>query len=165
MMRSTRGLTVVLTMGSLFVGAACGKTTPARTPGGNIVQVDTQSAAPPAVRHDERVFAGGSAPSAISFPNPFAGEAMPAAEGAQLFPANNCDGCHGGGAVGWVGPSLTAGRWRFGGADAEIFQSIYYGRPHGMPAYGGLLPPDMIWKLVTYIKSLPPPKDVPTESW
>src|SRR2546425_5998380 len=26
------------------------------------------------------------------------------------------------------------------GADGDIFQSIYYGQPHGMPAYGGLLP-------------------------
>lgn len=77
----------------------------------------------------------------------------------------NCDGCHGSGAIGWVGPSLADGRWRFGGSDASIFQSIYYGRPHGMPAYGGLLSSDVVWKLVTYIESLEPPPDVPTEAW
>jgi mono/diheme cytochrome c family protein len=34
-----------------------------------------------------------------------------------------------------------------------------------MPAFGGVLQPPMIWRLVAYIKSLAPPKDVPTESW
>jgi cytochrome c oxidase cbb3-type subunit 3 len=77
----------------------------------------------------------------------------------------NCDGCHGGGAVGWVGPSLADGRWRYGGADDEIYQSIYYGRPKGMPAFGGVLPPDAIWMLVTYLQSLPVPAGVPTQSW
>src|SRR5205823_12690282 len=83
----------------------------------------------------------------------------------RTFGVMNCDGCHGGGAVGWVGPSLRDGRWRYGGADGDIFQSIYYGQPHGMPAYGGMLPPTAIWKLVTYLQSLEPPANVPTESW
>jgi cytochrome c oxidase cbb3-type subunit 3 len=77
----------------------------------------------------------------------------------------NCDGCHGGGAVGWVGPSLVDGRWRYGGTDGAVFQSIYYGRPRGMPAYGGILSPSAIWKIVTYLRAQPVPVDVPTESW
>jgi len=85
--------------------------------------------------------------------------------GAALFTGMNCDGCHGGGAVGAVGPSLTDGRWRYGGADADIYRSIAEGRPKGMPAFGGVLPPAMIWRLVAYIKLLPAPKDAPTESW
>src|SRR5439155_930144 len=84
-----------------------------------------------------------------------------AAEGERTFSAMNCDGCHGGGAMGWVGPSLRDGRWRYGGSDGEIFQSIYYGQPHGMPAYGGLLPPGAIWKVVTYLQLLEPPANVP----
>jgi hypothetical protein len=28
-----------------------------------------------------------------------------------------------------------------------------------------VLQPAMIWRLVAYIKSLAPPKDVPTEAW
>jgi len=76
----------------------------------------------------------------------------------------NCDGCHGSGAwVGWAPACATAAALR--GSDAEIFQSICYGQPHGMPAYGGLLPPDAIWKLVTYLQSLEPPANVPTQSW
>jgi cytochrome c oxidase cbb3-type subunit 3 len=77
----------------------------------------------------------------------------------------NCDGCHNPGGVGWVGPSLADGRWRYGGADAEVFSSIYYGRPKGMPAFGGVLGADGVWTLVTYIRSLPLPSDLPTESW
>jgi len=77
----------------------------------------------------------------------------------------NCDGCHGGGGSGWVGPSLADGRWRYGGSDAEIFASIYYGRPKGMPAFGGKLGTDGVWTLVTYLKSLTPTADVATESW
>ena len=121
--------------------------------------------APPAVRYDEHVFAGGVAPPAGSLRNPYAGDRKSADQGATLFSAMNCDGCHGSGAVGWVGPSLSDRRWRYGGADGEIFQSIYYGRPRGMPAFGGLLSPDAIWKLVTYLQSLGPPPDLPTESW
>lgn len=121
---------------------------------------------PPAVRYDQHVFAGGVAPPAATLRNPYTGDRASAAQGEQLFGAMNCDGCHGGGALGWVGPSLADGRWRFGGSDGAIFQSISYGRPHGMPAYGGLLlSPDAVWKLVTYLQSLEPPADVPTEGW
>jgi cytochrome c oxidase cbb3-type subunit III len=120
---------------------------------------------PPSVRPSDRVFAGGIVPPAGRLTNPLPENTKTAAEGAQFFTSMNCDGCHGGGAVGWVGPSLTARRWRYGGTDGEIFQSIYYCRPHGMPAFGGALPAETIWKIVTYLKSLPAPADVPTESW
>jgi cytochrome c oxidase cbb3-type subunit 3 len=77
----------------------------------------------------------------------------------------NCDGCHGGAADGWVGPSLIDGRWRYGGADGPVFQSIFYGRPEGMPAYGGVLAANAAWKIVAYLRSLPVPKSVPTQAW
>ncbi|HEV7704887.1 MAG TPA: c-type cytochrome [Gemmatimonadaceae bacterium] len=116
-------------------------------------------------KHADRVFAGGIAPPAERVTNTAAQNAKAADEGATLFTSMNCDGCHGGGAVGAVGPSLTDGRWRYGGADADIYRSIAEGRPKGMPSFGGVLQPAMIWRLVAYIKSLPPPKDAPTESW
>jgi mono/diheme cytochrome c family protein len=124
--------------------------------------------ATPQARYEARIFAGGVAPSAgapRADKNPFRGDRQSAVEGERTFGVMNCDGCHGGGAVGWVGPSLRDGRWRYGGSDGEIFQSIYYGQAHGMPAYGGLLPPGGIWKLVTYLQSLEPPANVPTQSW
>ena len=116
--------------------------------------------------HEERIAAGGIAPTGTTGTvNPFAGDTTSIREGMFLFSSMNCDGCHGGGAVGWVGPSLTDGRWRYGGSDAEVFQSIYYGQRQGMPAYGGILQPVIVWKIVAYLRSLPLPKDVPTESW
>jgi mono/diheme cytochrome c family protein len=124
-----------------------------------------QEAAPPSVRHEAHVSAGGVPPSGAELTNPHQGDDKAVEAGAGLFASMNCDGCHGGGAVGWVGPSLADGRWRYGGTDDEIYQSIYYGRPKGMPAYGGVLPSDAIWMVVTYLQSLPVPDAVPTQSW
>ena len=128
-----------------------------------------QSDRVPSSVHFDRVFVEGvttfSGTAAIPATDPFAGDSESIRFGEKLFSGYNCDGCHGGGAVGWVGPSLTDGRWRYGVTDAEVFRSIYYGQPHGMPSYGGVLQPVIIWKIVAYLKSLPPPKDVPTERW
>jgi cytochrome c oxidase cbb3-type subunit 3 len=86
--------------------------------------------------------------------NPFAGNAQAAAEGKQLFGAMNCVYCHGAEASGLMGPALNNTGWRYGGTPAEIYRSIHDGRPGGMPAWGGRLPPDQIWKLVTYLQTL-----------
>jgi len=141
--------------------AACGRG-PAKSPPSSDTAGTT--ALPAAVRYDQHIFAGGKAPLGAAERNPFAGDARSAAEGKQLFGSMNCDGCHGGG-EGWVAPSLSDGRWRYGGSDAAVYQSIFYGRPKGMPAYGGLLSPQIIWKLVTHIQSLPPPRALPTQRW
>jgi cytochrome c oxidase cbb3-type subunit 3 len=152
---------------ALVVAAACGG---GSSDGGRGVASATPSGAatdsgPPSVRYEQHVFAGGVAPPAGKLTNPFRGDARSAKEGEQLFKTMNCDGCHGGDATGWVGPSLSDGRWRYGGADGVVFQSIYYGRAEGMPAYGGVLTPPLAWKIVTYLNSLTPPKAVPTQSW
>ena len=125
-----------------------------------------QRAAPPAVVYEEHIPVGGNLPPGMSLTNPLKGDAKAAEDGGKMFAGFNCDGCHGGGAVGFVGPSLADGRWRYGGSDGEIYTSIFYGRPRGMPAWGGSLPPDAIWKLVSYIQSLQPAKDtLSTTSW
>lgn len=121
--------------------------------------------APPSIRYEQHVAAGGVAPVAATLANPFADDRASVAEGERTFVAMNCDGCHGGGAAGWVGPSLVDGRWRYGGTDGAVFHSIFYGRARGMPAYGGVLSPDAIWKVVTYLRAQPVPADVPTERW
>ena len=119
----------------------------------------------PAVRYEAHIVAGTVAPQGVELTNPHNADPAVAKKGALLFAAMNCDGCHGGDASGWVGPSLTDLRWRYGGADSEVFNSIYYGRPKGMPAFGGTLGVDGVWTLITYIRSLPVPPNVPTESW
>jgi mono/diheme cytochrome c family protein len=123
------------------------------------------STTPPAVRYDAHLAAGGTLPPGTAPTNPHAGDAAVAKQGALLFTTMNCDGCHGGDASGWVGPDLADKRWRYGGSDAEVFSSIYYGRPKGMPAFGGVLGTEGVWTIVTYLRSLPAPADVPTESW
>ena len=118
----------------------------------------------PALASEDRIPAGGVQPAANALSAPRPAKPNPDA-GGSLFGQMNCDGCHGGGAVGWVGPSLVDGRWRYGGADEEIFSSIYYGRPKGMPAYGGVIGADGVWNLVAYIKAQAVPSVVPTTSW
>jgi len=123
------------------------------------------SVVPPAVSSESHIVAGDVPPTTGTLRNPHAGDAAVARSGALLFTAMNCDGCHGTGGSGWVGPNLGDGRWRYGGADAEVFNSIYFGRPHGMPAFGGALGTEGVWTLVTYLRSLPVPPNVPTQSW
>jgi cytochrome c oxidase cbb3-type subunit 3 len=128
--------------------------------------VHAQRTAPPAVRSDEHVDAGGAVPPAGTLQNPLRENKQAAEEGGKLFSAFNCDGCHAGGAAGAAGPSLADGRWRYGGSDGEIYHSIFYGRPRGMPAWGGTLPSEAIWRLVSYLKSIEPAKDTAaTTSW
>jgi cytochrome c oxidase cbb3-type subunit III len=143
---------------SCLVLIGCGRqgAPPAKQGAGNVL---------PAVRYEAHLAAGATAPSGATMRNPHAGDQAVARNGALLFTTMNCDGCHGGGAAGWVGPSLADGRWRYGGTDGEVFSSIYFGRPRGMPAFGGVLGAEGVWTLVTYLRSLPPPADMPTESW
>jgi cytochrome c oxidase cbb3-type subunit 3 len=115
--------------------------------------------------YEAHIPAGGRPPAGAGLNNPFRSDASAARNGEALFSAMNCDGCHGGAGSGWVAPSLADGRWRYGGDDAEVFSSIYFGRPKGMPAFGGAISPTAIWSLVTYLKSLSPPANVPTESF
>jgi len=79
------------------------------------------AAAPPAVAYEAHVAAGGVAPPGGTLSNPHQGDKAVAAAGANLFTAMNCDGCHGPEGSGAVGPNLGDGRWRYGGADAEVF--------------------------------------------
>ncbi len=118
---------------------------------------------PPSVRYAEHVSAGGNAPPAGELSSPFANDSSAVPDGARIFSTMNCDGCHGAGATGWVGPSLVDGRWRYGGSDGSLFQSIFYGRPRGMPAYGGVMSAGAIWKVVAYIRAQPVPAVVPTQ--
>ena len=101
----------------------------------------------------------------VQLSNPFEGDKGKIKEGAALFVSYNCMDCHGADGSGAMGPSLADGRWHFGGTAGEVFQSIYEGRPEGMPAWGGRIPDDQIWRLVAYVQSLGIGKDVATENF
>ena len=92
---------------------------------------------------------------AASIRNPYGdANAQAIQQGHELFVRMNCAGCHGYGATGGMGPNLTDKYWRYGGTPANIYKSIYEGRPQGMPAWNPALPPREIWKLVAYVESL-----------
>jgi len=84
--------------------------------------------------------------------------------GARLFVGYNCLDCHGADGSGAMGPSFQDGRWHFGGSPGEVFESIYQGRPDGMPAWGGRISNDQIWMLTAYVRSLSS-KDLSTENF
>lgn len=86
--------------------------------------------------------------------NPHEGDKKAIAEGAQLFIAYNCIDCHGADGSGAMGPAFSDGRWHFGGSPGEVFESIYEGRPDGMPQWGGRISNDQIWMLTAYVRSL-----------
>ncbi|GJG89603.1 hypothetical protein tb265_47840 [Gemmatimonadetes bacterium T265] len=85
--------------------------------------------------------------------NPYEGDSAAAREGGALYQQMNCADCHGYDLKGGMGPNLRDRYWRYGGSPAEIYKTLWEGRPQGMPAWGRALPPEQLWKLVTYIES------------
>lgn len=107
------------------------------------------------VAHEEYIPVGlPSRARPLSLRNPFEGNREAIATGARIFVAYNCVDCHGADGSGAMGPSFQDGRWRFGGSASEVFESIYQGRPEGMPAWGGRISEEQIWMLVAYVRTL-----------
>ncbi|MGN6183126.1 MAG: c-type cytochrome [Thermoanaerobaculia bacterium] len=75
------------------------------------------------------------------------------AEGARLFRAYNCNGCHSNGGGG-IGPALMDDYWLYGSHPENIHDTIVEGRPNGMPSFGGKIPDYQIWQLAGYVRSL-----------
>jgi len=89
----------------------------------------------------------------VTIKNPYSGDMAAIKEGHDLFIGMNCAGCHGYDLKGGMGPDLTDSYWRYGGAPADIYKTIFEGRPQGMPAWGRTIPPALIWKVAAYIES------------
>ncbi|MGE5537540.1 MAG: c-type cytochrome [Gemmatimonas sp.] len=96
----------------------------------------------------------GGAPEIPDIKNPFANDPGAAERGMKHFRAFNCIGCHADNGGGGMGPALSNARWIYRSTPANIFLSISQGRANGMPAWGGMLPPNVIWELVSYIESI-----------
>ena len=45
-------------------------------------------------------------------------------------------------------------KWIYGGEIDQVYLSIAQGRPNGMPAFAGMIPPQQIWQLAAYVRSL-----------
>lgn len=86
--------------------------------------------------------------------NPAADDEGSAERGRRYFSQFNCSGCHAPNGGGGMGPSLSNAKFVYGGKPADIYLSILQGRPNGMPAWGAMLPEEIIWDLVSYIGSI-----------
>ena len=75
------------------------------------------------------------------------------AAGKRLFTWYNCNGCHAGGGGG-SGPALMDDVWIYGSEPMTIYQTIAFGRPNGMPAFGTRVPEDQLWQLAAYVRSM-----------
>ena len=99
--------------------------------------------------------------------NPFGNSPGAIAAGARLFEAS-CSVCHGDEGQGGIGPSFTNGEFlaqKGYGTDGEYYAVISggsdakkaIGRPGspdgGMEAYGGQIPPDGIWQILSWIRA------------
>lgn len=73
--------------------------------------------------------------------------------GKRLYNMYNCVGCHFNGGGG-IGPPLMDEAWTYGGRLDQIYNSIYQGRPNGMPAWGEHLTEEQIWKIAAYVRSM-----------
>ena len=117
------------------------------------------------MQHDDNLPAGFPlAVKPIVVRNPYEGNKDAIHTGSQLFIAYNCLDCHGADGSGAMGPSFQDGRWHFGGSPGEVFESIYEGRPDGMPSWGGRITNDQIWMLTAYVRSLSS-RDLSTENF
>jgi cytochrome c oxidase cbb3-type subunit III len=154
-------LGVVLTVVVIVAGDAQGI-----TPGPNNVTPKQLADTSKFVAHGEHMIAGLVAPrDTLVLRNPFEGNAAAIALGAKLYISYNCVDCHGADGSGAMAPAFIDGRWHFGGSAAEVYESIFQGRPEGMPAWGGLIDQYSIWRLVAYVRSLEKGKNVATENF
>jgi cytochrome c oxidase cbb3-type subunit 3 len=100
------------------------------------------------------LFPGGEKPPAPDATGKqYEGNVQAIAAGSKLFDWYNCSGCHFHGAGG-IGPAFDDSVWLYGGRIDQIYDSIYQGRPNGMPVWGHIIPSSAIWQIAAYVKSL-----------
>jgi cytochrome c oxidase cbb3-type subunit 3 len=93
--------------------------------------------------------------------NPYEGNVDAIAQGRALFHSMNCIGCHASQGGGGMGPPLSDHVWIYGSEPGQIFMTIMQGRPNGMPSFANALPPESIWKLAAYVRTLSQPSGEP----
>lgn len=114
---------------------------------------------PPRVPGSALIPGGSAAVAAVQ--NPYWRSPDAIRDGQRLYDWYNCSGCHAGGGGG-MGPPLMDQNWIYGSRPANLFDVIVEGRPGGMPAFGGKIPEDEIWKIIAYIATMGGMQDVGT---
>jgi len=95
-------------------------------------------------------------PSDGTTKNPFAGDAEATAVGKLIYEATCAGYCHATEGSSRAGrcPNLFDCEWKHGSSDSEVFHSITAGVPRTeMVGFKGKLPDDILWKVVTYLRS------------
>lgn len=94
--------------------------------------------------------------------SPVADDAAAAERGRKYFANFNCIGCHADNGGGGMGPALSNRSFIYGDSAENIYLTIAQGRPNGMPAWGALLPSNVIWDLAAYVQSI---SQAPDSEW
>jgi cytochrome c oxidase cbb3-type subunit III len=100
-----------------------------------------------------KLYPGGT-PIKPDIKNPVAGDPAAVQRGWKYFLGFNCVGCHADNGGGGMGPALSNRKWIYGSEPADIYLTIVQGRPNGMPAWGPMLPDNVVWDLVAYVLSI-----------
>ena len=104
-------------------------------------------------------------PGGVSVPeiqSPVANDSNAAQRGMKYFISFNCVGCHMANGGGGMGPALSNSFFKFGDKPAQMFNVISHGAPLGMPAWGSVLPDNVIWDIIAYIQSI---SQAPDKQW
>jgi len=87
--------------------------------------------------------------------NPFANDLKAIAEGEEMY-RSQCLPCHGTGGGRATAPDLSRGTYGVGDRDEDLYRIIFNGG-RVMPAFGGTLREDGVWKLVSYVRTISKP--------
>jgi len=96
---------------------------------------------------------GGQPPPPDPRSRKYEANAFQISQGGRLYRWFNCNGCHFNGGGG-IGPALMDDQWIYGASIEQIYNSIAQGRPNGMPSWNGKIPPQQIWQIAAYVRSL-----------
>jgi cytochrome c oxidase cbb3-type subunit 3 len=105
----------------------------------------------------------GAVEACTTVKNPVADDQQSVQRGMRFFISFNCVGCHAPNGAGGMGPALSNEAWfKYGTDPSVLFLVISHGAPNGMPAWGTVLPENVIWDLVNYIETI---NKSPQPSW
>jgi cytochrome c oxidase cbb3-type subunit 3 len=97
----------------------------------------------------------GAVAACTTVKNPVANDAQSVERGMKYFISFNCVGCHAANGAGGMGPALSdPSYFKYGTDPTVLFLVISHGAPQGMPAWGTVLPENVIWDLVNYVESI-----------
>ncbi len=88
----------------------------------------------------------------LDMQNPLAGQPEAIAKGESRF-SERCTFCHGTRGKGAKGPCLICGHFKWGGRNADLYQTIAAGRPGTqMGSFASSLTGEEIWQIIAFLR-------------